>query len=276
MRIKITILVENTTPVAPLVGEYGFSALVEVDNKKILFDAGSSDAVFKNSEILGIRLDDIDSVVISHGHFDHTGAVVPFLQEYGKNKIYAHSNIFAKRFVPAGNNQFRDIGCVFSKQDIVGTGSEIIFTDGFYEIFPGVFTTGEIPRITEYEDVGGKFLVEVNGSFEEDKIPDDMALVINHPDGLIIISGCAHSGIINTINYSIKKIGRSDVLAFIGGTHLVKASEERIQKTISALESHNIQRCIVSHCTGFYAAARLYNALGEKVIKGETGMSFSF
>ncbi len=276
MEVNITILVENTTPAAPLVGEYGFSALLTVDDRKILFDTGSSDAIFKNSNYLGAGLDKVDAIVISHGHFDHTGAVVPFLEKYGKKQFYAHSNIFAKRFAPAGNNQYRDISCVFSKEEMVDAGAEINFTDNFYEIFPGVYATGEIPRMTDYEDVGGKFVVEVNGSLQEDKIPDDMALVINHPDGLIIISGCAHSGIINTIKYAVEKTGRSEILAFVGGTHLIRASEERLQKTIAALELYNVQKCIVSHCTGFYAAAKLYNALGNRVIKGETGMSFMF
>jgi len=276
MEVNITILVENTTPAAPLVGEYGFSALLTVDDRKILFDTGSSDAIFKNSNYLGAGLDKVDAIVISHGHFDHTGAVVPFLEKYGKKQVYAHSNVFAKRFASAGNNQYRDIGCVFSKEEMVDAGAEINFTDNFYEIFPGVYATGEIPRITDYEDVGGKFVVEVNGSLQEDKIPDDMALVINHPDGLIIISGCAHSGIINTIKYAVEKTGRSEILAFVGGTHLIRASEERLQKTITALELYDVQKCIVSHCTGFYAAAKLYNALGNRVIKGETGMSFMF
>ena len=115
-----------------------------------------------------------------------------------------------------------------------------------------------------------------DGQMQDDPLVDDSALIIDHPDGLIIVSGCAHSGVVNIIEHARNKTGESRILAFIGGTHLITASQERVDNTISALDSFSISKIIVSHCTGFYAAARLYNSLGERVIKGETGMRFEF
>jgi len=274
MKVKVLILVENTTPAPGFIGEYGFSALVKVDDKKFLFDTGSESALLNNAARAGIDLAEIDELVISHGHFDHTGAVIPFL-ETGKKKIYAHSNIFTTRYAVAGEYK-KNIGIQFPVEEIEAHQAEMIFTDDFTEIYPDVFLTGAIPRLTGYEDVGGGFFVENDGKLVPDSLEDDMAMVINHPEGLIIIDGCAHAGIINTIEYARSKTGKSEVLAFIGGTHLLTASEERLKKTVAALRDLDVQKIIPCHCTGFNAAAMLKNELGGRVIKGETAMNFRF
>ncbi len=275
MKVNIMILVENTTPAPGFQGEFGFAALVAVDDKKFLFDTGSADAVIKNAAAGGIDLAQINDLVISHGHFDHTGALIPFLQTGDSKKVYGHSNIFIPRYVVLGEYK-RGLGVSFGQQQISSNGAEFISTDDFTEIYPEVFVTGEIPRISDYEDVGGSFWVDDGDELIPDKIVDDMSMVINHPEGLIIISGCAHSGIINTIEYARQKTGQNKVLAFIGGTHLNGASEDRINKTITALEELDVEKIIACHCTGFDAMVRLRNALGDRVIKGETAMSFQF
>ncbi|HBK54556.1 MBL fold metallo-hydrolase [Syntrophomonas wolfei] len=276
MNALVSILVENTTPSPSLIGEYGFSALLEVDERKILFDTGSNDALFKNAENLGINLEEVEALVISHGHFDHTGAVIPFLQRFGPKKLYLHPDIFSQRFLQMKKGLGPNIGCPFAAEDLVKNGAEIIFIDSFSEIMPGVFISGEIPRKNSFENTGGNFKVATAHGLLEDKLLDDMALLVDHPEGLIIISGCAHSGMINTIEYIQERTGRSKMLAFIGGTHLITASEDRLAQTIAVLKMMDIEKIAVGHCTGFYAAARLLNELGPRVIKADTGMSFSF
>lgn len=275
MKVEILILVENSTPVPDFLGEYGFSALVTVNGKAFLFDTGSNEALTKNARQAGVDLAEIKDLIISHGHFDHTGAVMPFLQTGSDKRIYAHSNIFVSRYVLAGENR-REIGVTFTQQELMRNGAELIFTDQYTEIYPAVFVTGAIPRFTDFEDVGGDFRVDIDNQPVADNIADDMSMVINHPEGLIIISGCAHAGIINTITYARMKTGQSKVLAFIGGTHLVKASENRLAKTVAALRDYDVQKIIVCHCTGFSATVRLFNELGLRVTKGETGMKFIF
>jgi len=275
MKVDILILVENSTPVPNFQGEYGFAALVTVDGKSYLFDTGSNDALLKNALLAGVDLAHVNDLVISHGHFDHTGGVIPFLQTGRNKRIYAHSNIFVPRYVLSEKLR-REIGVGFKEQEIISNGAEFIIVDEFTEIHPAVFVTGEIPRKTDYEDVGGNFWVEDNDKLVPDNISDDMSMVINHPEGLIIISGCAHAGIINTIKYAQMKTGQSKILAFIGGTHLIRASKERLTKTVAALRDYDIKRIIACHCTGFNATVRLYNELGSRVIKGETSMKFQF
>ncbi|MDD2510563.1 MAG: MBL fold metallo-hydrolase [Syntrophomonas sp.] len=276
MNVTVSILVENTTPSPSLVGEYGFSALIEVDGRKILFDTGSRNALFNNAENLGIKLEEVEALVISHGHFDHTSAVVPFLQRFGPKKLYLHPGIFTRRFLQGKKGLGPNIGCPFDQEELVENGAKIIFIDSFCEIMPGIFISGEIPRKNSFENTGGNFKIATGHGLVEDKLPDDMALLVDHPEGLIIISGCAHSGMINTIEYLVEKTGRSKMLAFIGGTHLITASEDRLAQTIAALKTINVEKIAVGHCTGFYAAARLLNELGPRVIKADTGMSFHF
>lgn len=274
MKVEVMILVENTTPAPGFLGEYGFAALVTVDGTKFLFDTGLGDALGNNMAMAGIEAEQIPELIISHGHFDHTGAVLPFLKT-GRKKIYAHSNIFIKRYAVAGEYK-KDIGVVFTAEEAKALGAEIIYTDEFTRIGPGVFVTGAIPRVTDYEDVGGNFFALKGGQLVTDHLEDDMAMVIDHPDGLIIIDGCAHAGIINTIKYACSKTGQPKVLAFIGGTHLINASPERMKKTIAALRELDVRQIIPCHCTGFNAAAELRSQLGERVVKGETSMQFQF
>lgn len=275
MNVSVTILVENTTPIPGFRGEYGFAALITVDDKSFLFDTGSEDALLKNAAAGNVDLAQINDLVISHGHFDHTGAVIPFLQTAPGKKVYAHAGIFIPRYTVWGDFR-RAIGVPFDFSEIERNRAQFIITNDFKEIFPNVYVTGEIPRLTAYEDVGGSFYVEVGERLVEDLIYDDMSVVINHPEGLIIVSGCAHAGIINTIDYACRQTGQNKVRAFIGGTHLAGASEERMQETIKALRDYDVGELIVCHCTGFEATVKLRNALGNKVIKGETAMRFQY
>lgn len=276
MKVSITILVENTTPVPGLVGEFGFSALIDVNGKRILFDTGSGEVLEPNAKTLGADLASIDFLVLSHGHFDHTNGVMQLLPKLKKPAIYAHSGVFTRHLVPSGSNQNLYIGASFTKDDLAKAGAEFVAVDDFYELADQVYLTGTIPRLTDYEGPGGLFIKEVDGKILPDYIDDDMALVITHPEGLIIVSGCAHAGMINTIKYAMKRTGENKVLAFIGGTHLKDADEIRLQKTIAELKQINLQRLIVCHCTGFAASSRLLWELPAITAKGETGMTFQF
>lgn len=273
MRVDITIMVENTTPVAGLVGEYGFSALVRVDDHPILFDTGSRDGLFKNASSLSIDLETIEDVVLSHGHFDHTGGLRALMEMRGDRRLYTHPHAFGSKHLALPEGRYKYIGVPIGREELRSLGGLLIETPGVYELLPGVILTGEIPRITGYEDTGGKFVCrgEVDSEWETDHLLDDQALVIDHPEGLVVISGCAHAGLINTLGYARKVTGRERIKAFIGGTHLMTAKAERIDKTIRTLKEYNIERLVVGHCTGFYPAARLYAELGDIVQKCDAG-----
>ncbi|MGE5390003.1 MAG: MBL fold metallo-hydrolase [Deltaproteobacteria bacterium] len=273
MTLKISILVENTTAHMGMLGEWGLAMMVETEDKRYLFDTGSLGSIINNSRVLGVSLDDLDGIILSHGHSDHTGGLMRILEEHHVPVVYAHSKVFAQRPIPGTS---RHIGCAFTLIDLEKARVNMVNIDGFQEIAPGICFSGEIPRKTAYENVGGAFQVEENGELKPDLLEDDISLIIRRDEGLVIVSGCAHSGIINIIEYAMEKTGESRILGYIGGTHLLTASPDRLDQTIAALQSYDIQKIIVSHCTGFYPAARLYNALGDKVVKGEAGMTFEF
>lgn len=197
MRLHIQILVENTTPVPGLIGEYGFSALVSADNKKILFDTGSADAVLKNSKALGIDLSTLNALVISHGHFDHTGAALAIAEMNPGLNVFGHPSIFDPHYVERIPGSLVPIGAGFSEAELRLKGANFLAIDAFTEIMPDVFFCGEIPRSNDFEDAGAGFRTEVDGQVVEDHIADDSALAIRLTDGLVIISGCAHAGLIN-------------------------------------------------------------------------------
>lgn len=277
MKTSILILVENTSPAPGIVGEYGFSALLEIDGRYLLFDTGNAGAIFENARHLHVDLGAVEAVVLSHGHFDHSGALQRYLQLYGPKKVYVHSGAFARR-PRKTRHGYEEIGCPCSRDDLIEAGARFEFVDSFTQILPGVYLSGFIPRNTDYEDVGGNgtFKIEVDGQIQDDLIEDDMALYISHPRGIIILSGCAHAGVINTIDYAREKLGDSRMLAYIGGTHLMQAPPARLQRTAEALKNIRVEKLIVAHCTGFDAAAYLRQELGENLVKGDAGMKFIF
>jgi 7,8-dihydropterin-6-yl-methyl-4-(beta-D-ribofuranosyl)aminobenzene 5'-phosphate synthase len=276
VQVRVTILVENTTPVPELIGEYGFACLVDIDGRQLLFDTGSAGALLTNSTALGIDLGRVQEVVISHGHYDHTGALLPLLKHHGPKKIYAHPMFLLPKLIPLKNGKIKEIGTPCDRGQLEQAGGHLVLQDYFTAIGPGLFLSGEIPRRNDFEDVGGPFQVECGGQVIADRLADELVLIVDHPRGLIIISGCGHAGLINIIDHALEVTGRTRVLAYIGGTHLMTASPQRLEKTVAALQTSPLERLIVAHCTGFYAAAHLYNALGEMLVKAETGMRFDF
>lgn len=277
MQVTVRILVENTTMRASLKAEYGFAALIDIDGKKFLYDTGSDTALLYNAEKLHAPIEKCEGLIISHGHFDHTGAVIPAVKKWKLKKLFAHSNLFADRYGVNNDQSLRYNGCVFREEELQEAGVEWVHTDTFTSIADQVYVTGQIPRVIPYENTGGNFVVKKAGQLLKDELEDDMGMVIRHPKGLIIISGCAHAGFLNMMQYAMQQTGESRILAFIGGTHLMTATPERLQKTVAELKKMSVQHLMPAHCTGFAASAYLLQELGPEVVrKAETGDAFVF
>ena len=257
MKLKLTTLSENTANYGFL-AEWGLSILVEGDGLRILMDTGLSFSAVHNAQLLGIDLSTIDRIVLSHSHADHTGGLREVLKIKGEVEVIAHPDIWAPKYVRRdGEKEEQYNGIPFSRMELESLGARFNLAKEPIHITEHVMTTGEIPMLSSYEDIEDNLFVKEGGVLQPDKLADDLALVIDTEFGLVVILGCAHRGIVNTLRHARSLTGKELVYAAIGGTHLFRASEERIERTIADLKEMGIQRMGVSHCTGFHSSARL-------------------
>lgn len=258
MSLRITVLCDNSVgPISGTLGEHGFAALVEQDScEPILFDTGQGLTLLHNAARMKKELANVRKVVISHGHYDHAGGLMPLLHGYGGKEVFAHDGIFAARHRLKDSGECYPIGIPFEKSAYEEAGATFDLATAFREISPGVMLTGEVPRVTGFEK-GDQGLYCACSGQEPDATPDDQSLVIETEKGLVILLGCCHAGLVNTLEHIASQCGRRDVYALIGGTHLGFCGQEQLEKSIAALKKAGIRKLAVSHCTGFAASARL-------------------
>jgi len=256
MQIRITTLSENTANYGFL-AEWGLSILVEVDGARTLMDTGLSFSVVHNAQLMGVDLSAIDRIVLSHGHADHTGGLRDVLKVKGEVEVIAHPDIFTAKYVQRNQEGVKYCGIPFSREELESRGARFNLTREPIRISENVMTTGEIPMVSGYEGVENNLFVKEGAALHQDPLADDIALVVDTEFGLVVILGCAHRGIVNTLRHAQNLTGKELVYAAIGGTHLFRASGEQIEKTIADLKEMGIQKLGVSHCTGFRASARL-------------------
>jgi len=273
--IRITVLVENSVHRQGLVAEHGLSFHVQSGEHSLLFDTGQTDLAVINAETLRLPLDRVEAIVLSHGHYDHTGGVTAMLDVVTEARVYLHPTAFGKKFSQS-SGQSRPIGmsdCV--AQAIRHRTGGFIETTARTEIMEGVFATGEIPRTTTYEDTGGAFFLDAEGT-RPDPLLDDQALVIDLGRSVILLLGCAHSGVVNTLDHVRHLTGGKPVSAVIGGLHLGSAREERIQQTIARLRDAQLEILAPAHCTGWPATAKLWQAFPDLCRPAGVGTVFEF
>jgi 7,8-dihydropterin-6-yl-methyl-4-(beta-D-ribofuranosyl)aminobenzene 5'-phosphate synthase len=267
--VQITVLIEDSNSLTKpdLISKHGLSFYVQTkigDNTvTVLMDAGpSSDALMHNVDSLGVNLEDVDVVVLSHGHYDHTGGLLEALNQIRKRvPVIAHPTLFEPKLKLMPH--LRLIGAPFRVSDVESAGGVPILVADPVKIADGITTTGEIPRTTEFENVRGFWTVN-KGRFVDDAIIDDQSLVIDvDGKGLIVVAGCAHSGIIDTIKYAQKITGNSTVYAVLGGFHLTGADAKKIQYSVDELEKLNIAFVGPCHCTGKEATKKFAEAFGD-------------
>jgi len=276
MELNITTLSENTAGLGNFLGEWGLSILVETDELNILFDTGQSISASHNADILGIDLSQIDKIALSHGHFDHTGGLRHILRKIGKEiEIIAHPDMWQTKYARREGKADLYIGIPFQRQELESLGARFNLTTESVRITDNIMTTGEVPMVTDYEEIEPNLLVKEGASFKPDKLLDDQALIINTEPGLVVILGCAHRGIINTLYHAQQLTGVKTIHTVLGGCHLMDASEERIWLTIAALKELGVQRLGVSHCTGLPASAIMAQEFGDSFFFNNAGTSIN-
>jgi 7,8-dihydropterin-6-yl-methyl-4-(beta-D-ribofuranosyl)aminobenzene 5'-phosphate synthase len=276
MELRITTLSENTAGLGNFLGEWGLSMLIESDQANILFDTGQSISTSHNAELMDIDLSQVDKIVLSHGHFDHTGGLKQCLSKIGKEiEIIAHPDIWQAKYSTRQGEEEREIGIPFSRRELESLGAHFNLTTKPVKITDNIMTTGEIPMKTDYEKIEPYLQVKEGKRLKPDKLLDDQALIINTEPGLVVILGCAHRGIINTIYHAQNLTGVKAIDTVLGGCHLMDASEERLWLTIVALKELDVKRLGVSHCTGLPASAIMAQEFGEKFFFNNAGTRIS-
>ncbi len=270
MEIKITTLSENSA-IGVSIGEWGLSMLIEASGRKILFDTGGGAAVVHNAPLMGVDLTAVDAIVLSHGHYDHTGGLRGVLWRGGQKEVFAHPDIWTPKYGSLEKSPPRFVGIPYLREALEAAGASFNLSREPATIAAGIMTTGEIPMVTDYEIIEDNLRVRDGNELKHDPLADDLALIIDTEYGLVVISGCAHRGIVNTLIQARKVTGKELVYAAIGGTHLLHASPERLERTADDLEEIGVQYLGVSHCTGFKASAYLAARFGNRFFQNNSG-----
>jgi len=273
--LSLTILSDNNAAEC-CTAEHGFSALIETETCVILFDTGRDNALLPNAKALGVDLSTVRQLVLSHGHYDHTGGIGDLLSLAPDATVYLHPGAFRKRF-SIRNGIPKPISmpepALIALNSLPEKQINLIEQPSVLTSRSGI--TGPVPRITSYEDTGGPFFLDPEGSIP-DAIDDDLSIWFETREGLVLIAGCCHSGIVNTIRYVTELTGTERIAALIGGFHLSTASPERLMQTVDELNTFDIGRIIPCHCTGEIAATCFRRNLHCPVEPGYAGMRLEF
>ncbi len=273
---RAPVLANKNIPRGTLFAEHGLSLMISVylgeEKHSLLFDTGYTEiSIMNNINKLMINPDDIEAIVISHFHMDHTGGINSIVERCKKGvPIFVHPDAFIyPRYMKLPDGRKLIFPRTLQEKDLLNKGTKIVKTKQPTYLFNGlVLVSGEIERLVDFEKGMPNLLLERNGIIEKDIILDDQALIIYLKDkGLIIISGCAHSGIINTINYAKKITNIDTIYAVIGGFHLSgQYFESAIIPTISELKKLDIKVLVPMHCTGWKASKKIADEFSSFIL----------
>jgi 7,8-dihydropterin-6-yl-methyl-4-(beta-D-ribofuranosyl)aminobenzene 5'-phosphate synthase len=251
----LTILIDNTPGGDTLPAEHGFSCVLRRGEHQILFDTGKSDLLLRNAAALGIDLLATDAIVLSHGHYDHTGGLKGIIDAGVRAPIHMHPDALKPHYGRDPDTRVRFIGSPIDT-DTLRAATKIVAITAPTEILAGICATGPVPRENDFEDAGGDFWCDPSCTIA-DTIVDDQSLYFETSHGTVVVLGCAHAGVINTLRYVQKLTNTRRIHAVLGGMHLPHASTHRIDATLAALREFNIAVLAPMHCTGTAATEKL-------------------
>lgn len=269
-----------------ILAEHGFSSIVTVTRGKktrsILFDFGFSafGAAF-NAETLGVNLGDIEAAALSHGHLDHVGGLAELMKSAAKEEIdlVVHPEVFRDPRYLMVRDDLKIKLPSFTRKTVEEAGMHLVETEGPYPLLDGeILFLGGIPRLTDFEKGSPKMIYQVNGEEKWDDVADDTSLVMDvKGKGLVILSGCAHSGIINTVKYAKRISGVHKVFAIMGGFHLTGPEMEPvIEPTIRELKKIDPSFIVPTHCTGRDAVMQVEKEMPDRFILNMVGTTLTF
>lgn len=264
------------------IGEWGFSALVEADGRRLLFDTGARPrTVLENAAELKVDLTHVPEVVLSHNHSDHTGGLLTLRRDLQSRDAAALARVHVGRGLfwsrPSADGASESNLPLKTRADYAAAGITFVEHDGPQEILPGVWLTGPVPRVHPERNFGPARQVRTPDGLVEDTIPEDQSLVVDTDRGLVILAGCGHAGIVNTVEYARKIARPAPIHAIVGGLHLYALDDERLNWTADQLKGAGLENLLGAHCTGIEAVYRIRQRAGldrKRAVVGAVGSSF--
>lgn len=280
MKVKVSVICENSVVVPlPLIGEHGFSCLIEAEDTT-LFDTGQGLGIINNLAKMGKSLEAIRRIILSHGHYDHTGGLMNVLQHRsGKTAVILHPDAFneKKAVVALPNNTIEmPIGMRASKEEYEQAGADIMFINGFTKINESISALSDVKRPTGWKSWDVRLKRKMDGMLQDDPFNDDLSLLVNTESGPVVILGCAHAGIVEILNDLSERTGVREFHAVIGGTHLESAPEDYVALAIETLRRYRVKKIAVSHCTGLRMACRFCSEFKNEFANASVGSVFDF
>lgn len=270
-RVEIQIVVENSIYKEKLLAEHGLAFWIKIGNQEYLFDTGQGLVLENNLEELGLNINNLNGVLLSHGHYDHANGLKWLLKARPDLKLYGHSDIFIPKYSQK-NSDLLAKGMNITKNDV----ENFIPVNKVRVIEKDLWMTGEIAVDNRKEILRADYKLKVEDELKVDQFKDDQALFIETKEGIVVLLGCSHSGVVNTLKYIKKLTDGQRIAAIIGGMHLINADLDRIDFIIDYLQKLDFDLLAPLHCTGFKAAARMNSVFKDKVVTGGVGKKFSF
>lgn len=272
--VSLSLLAENTARGAGILGEHGLSWCLQYSGKQVLFDLGQGMTLRANAAQMGVALEVTDAVVFSHGHYDHVRGWRQVADSLREVPIFLHPHSLHAKFQKRADGRMDSAGDKAFASAMARSSGRVCALEEPCEVVPGIWMTGEVPRCHQIEDTGGAFYCGDDAS-RRDELLDDQSLFFRTDAGVVVVLGCAHSGVMNTLEHVCALTGER-IHAVVGGMHLLHADEARMRFTVEGLRRIAPDWLAPNHCTGDAAVAQLWQAFPGQVFEMHAGQVVIF